>query len=125
LVLGILAGFTEFIPVIGPLIAAIPAILIALTTQGFLWALAIAAVYYVIQWCENNMLVPIIMRRAVGLSPLAIMFAMLAGISFPSVIHPILGVILAIPVTTIIALFLEDWRTLKSRSNPPVEQKKP
>lgn len=110
LTLGILAGFTEFIPVIGPLLAAIPAILIAGTQQGFFQALIVAAIYYAIQWCENNLLVPLIMKRAVGLSPLAIMFAMLVGISFPSIIHPVLGVILSIPTTTILALFLEDWR---------------
>lgn len=115
LTLGILAGFTEFIPVVGPLFAAIPAVLIAMTQHGFFWGCVIAAVYYVIQWCENNLLVPLIMRRAVGLSPIAIMFAMLTGISFPWIIHPILGVILAIPLTTIIALFLEDWRAWHNR----------
>lgn len=110
LTLGITAGFTEFIPVIGPLLAAVPAVLIAGTQQGFFQALIVAAIYYAIQWCENNLLVPLIMKRAVGLSPLAIMFAMLVGISFPSIIHPVLGVILSIPTTTILALFLEDWR---------------
>lgn len=113
LTLAILAGFTEFIPVVGPLIAAIPAVLIALTQQGFIWALVVAAVYYVIQWCENNLLVPLIMKRAVGLSPIAVMVAMLVGISFPSVLHPIIGIILSIPATTIIALFLEDWREMR------------
>lgn len=116
LTLGILAGFTEFIPVIGPLIAAIPAVLIAGTQEGFVWAVIVGAVYYVIQWCENNLLVPLIMKRAVGLSPLAIVFAMLVGISFPDLIHPVLGVMLAIPSTTIVAIFLEDWRIHHSRS---------
>lgn len=108
--LAVLAGFTEFIPYIGPFIAAVPAVLIGITQGGFLWALGIALVYYVIQWCENNLLVPLIMRRAVGLSPIAIIFAMLSGLSFPNIIHPILGLLLAVPVTTIITIFLEDWR---------------
>jgi len=111
LTLAVLAGFCEFIPAIGPLIAAIPAIFIALTQEGFIWALVLAATYYVIQWCENNLLVPLIMKRAVGLSPIAIMFAMLVGISFPDTIHPILGVMLAIPTTTIVAIFLGDLRS--------------
>ncbi|MFH0770569.1 MAG: AI-2E family transporter [Candidatus Peregrinibacteria bacterium] len=109
LTLAVLAGFCEVIPVMGPLIAAIPAFIIALSQQGFIWALVIAGVYYVIQWCENNLLVPLIMRRAVGLSSIAILFAMLVGISFPDTIHPVIGVMLAIPTTTILALFLEDW----------------
>jgi len=111
--LAVLAGFTEFIPYIGPFIAAVPAILIALTEGGFLWALIVAGVYYVIQWCENNLLVPLIMKRAVGLSPIAIIFAMLMGLSFPAVIHPVLGLLIAVPVTTIVAVFLDDWRLIK------------
>jgi predicted PurR-regulated permease PerM len=113
LTLAILAGFTEFIPVVGPVFAAIPAVLIALTQHGWVWGLVVAAVYYVIQWCENNLLVPLIMKRAVGLSPIAILFAMLVGISFPGIIHPVIGIILSIPVTTIIVLFLEDWREMR------------
>ena len=115
LTLAILAGFTEFIPVVGPFIAAVPAVLIAMTQEGFIWALVLAAVYYIIQWCENNLLVPLIMKRAVGLSPVAIIFAMLVGVSFPTIIHPVLGIILSIPTTTIIALFLEDWRESRTR----------
>lgn len=114
LTLAVLAGFCELIPVIGPFFAAIPAVLIALVQKDFIWALVVAGVYYVIQWCENNLLVPLIMKRAVGLSPIAILFAMMVGISFPETIHPVLGVILAIPTTTIIALFLDDGR-LKNR----------
>ncbi len=113
LTLAILAGFTEFIPVVGPFIAAVPAVLIALTREGFIWAVVLALVYYVVQWCENNLLVPLIMKRAVGLSPVAIMLAMLVGISFPTVIHPVLGIILSIPLTTILVLFLEDWREMR------------
>ncbi len=112
LTLAVLAGFCEFIPVVGPLIAAIPAVIIALSQEGFVWALVVAGVYYVIQWCENNLFVPLIMRRAVGLSPVAILFAMMVGISFPNTIHPIVGVMLAIPTTTILALFLEDWQKM-------------
>lgn len=110
LTLGALAAFTEFIPYIGPFIAAVPAVLIALTQGGFLWALVVVAIYYVIQWCENNLLVPLIMKRAVGLSPIAIIFAMLVAISFPEIVHPILGILLAVPVTTILSLFINDLR---------------
>lgn len=110
LTLAVLAGFTEFIPYAGPLIAAIPAVLIAFTQGGLVPALFVALVYYAIQWCENNLLVPLIMRQAVGLSPVVILFAMLVGISFPDTIPPVLGIILAVPTTTIIALFLEDYR---------------
>jgi predicted PurR-regulated permease PerM len=111
--LALVAGVTEFIPIIGPLIAAVPAVLIAGSQHGFIFALIVAGVYYSIQWCENNLLVPIIMKRAVGLSPIAVTIAMLVGVSFPSIINPILGIILSIPITTIVALFLEDWRDMR------------
>lgn len=114
LTLAMLAGFTEFIPYIGPFIAAIPAILIGTAQNGFFWGLIVLIVYYIIQWCENNLLVPLIMKRTVGLSPTATIFAMMVGVSFPSIIHPILGIILSIPLTTVIAIFLEDWRGLRS-----------
>lgn len=122
--LAVLAGFTEFIPYVGPFIAAVPAILIAFTQDGIVWALIVAGVYYAIQWCENNLLVPLIMKRAVGLSPIAIICAMLIGVSLPTLIHPILGIFLAVPVTTIISLFLEDLRTARrNRALAPDEEK--
>jgi predicted PurR-regulated permease PerM len=111
--LAVLAGMTEFIPYIGPLIAAVPAVIIALSQGGFVWALIVIGVYYVIQWCENNLLVPLIMKRAVGISPIAVMFAMLVGVSFPDIVHPILGLLLAVPAATIITIFLEDWRQMR------------
>lgn len=115
LTLAALAGFCEFVPAVGPFIAGVPSVLIAITQGGFMWGVVVAAVYYVIQWCENNLLVPLIMKRAVGLSPIAILFALLAGISFSETIHPVIGVLLAIPATTIIAIFLEDLRSSQER----------
>lgn len=115
LTLAVLAGFCELIPAIGPLIASIPAILIGGAQEGPIWIPILAGVYYAIQWVENNLLVPLIMKRAVGLSPIAILFAMLVGISFPDTIHPVLGIMLAVPATTIIALFLDDWREARSK----------
>ena len=110
LTLAVLAGFCEFIPAVGPFIAAVPSVLIAFTQGGFVMGLVVSGVYYIIQWCENNLLVPLIMKRAVGLSPIAILFAMLVGVSFPNTVHPILGIMLAVPLTTLISIFLEDWR---------------
>lgn len=115
LTLAALAGFCEFIPAVGPFIAAVPAVLIGVTQGGLMWGVVLMAVYYVIQWCENNLLVPLIMKRAVGLSPIAILFALLVGISFSDTVHPVVGVLLAIPATTIIAIFLEDLRTAQER----------
>jgi len=117
LTLAVLAAFTEFIPVVGPIFAAIPAIFIAIAQSGLFPALIVGVVYYGIQWCENNLLVPLIMQRAVGLSPIAVMFAMLVGISFPDTVHPILGVLLAVPCATILSVFLRDLREWRGMSD--------
>jgi predicted PurR-regulated permease PerM len=114
LTLALLAGFTEFIPYVGPFMAAVPAILIGIAQNGFIWGVVVFVVYYVIQWCENNLLVPLIMKRTVGLSPTATIIAMLVAVSFPTIIHPILGIILSIPLTTVLGIFLEDWRSHRS-----------
>jgi predicted PurR-regulated permease PerM len=113
--LALLAGFTEFIPYAGPLIAATPSVLIALSQQGFVWAAVVAVVYYVIQVCENNLLVPLIMKHAVGLSPIAIIFGMLVGVSFPDTVHPVVGIILAVPTTAIITIFVQDFYAFRRR----------
>jgi predicted PurR-regulated permease PerM len=115
LTLAMLAAFTEFIPYAGPIIAAVPSIFIALSQFGPLWALVIALVYYVIQLCENNLLVPLIMKHAVGLSPIAIIFGMLVGVSFPDTVHPVVGIILAVPTTAIITIFVQDFSAMRKK----------
>ncbi len=118
LTLAILAGFTEFIPYIGPLIAAVPGVLIALSQGGFGFMIMVAVAYYAVQWCENNFIVPLVMKHAVEISPVAVMFAMLVGVSFPSFIPPVLGILLSIPVAAIIGIFLDDLRRKPSKISP-------
>jgi predicted PurR-regulated permease PerM len=118
LTLGILAGFTEFIPYVGPLIGAVPAVLIAVAHGGFGWALIVAGVYYLIQTCENNLVVPLIMKHAVNLSAVAIMLSMMVGVSFPMVIHPVLGILVSIPLASIGSIFLEDLRRHRREQSP-------
>lgn len=110
LTLAVLAFFAEFVPVAGPIIAAVPSVFIALAQYSPFTALMVGLVYYGIQWCENNLLVPLIMQRAVGLSPIAVMTAMLIGVSFPQTVHPVLGVLLAVPVATVLSIFIQDYR---------------
>jgi predicted PurR-regulated permease PerM len=103
--LAIIAGITEFIPYIGPLIAGIPAVLVAVGQGGFVYGLWILVAVVAIQQIENNFLVPIIMKKSVGLSPVATMFAMMIGFQ----ILGILGMILAVPIATSIGIFITDY----------------
>jgi predicted PurR-regulated permease PerM len=92
--LSVVAGVLELLPIIGPIIAAIPAVLIALTA-GLDVAVAAVIMYTVIQQLENNLLVPKIQGDAVEMHPSAVMLALVIG----GAIAGLLGAILALPVT--------------------------
>ena len=94
ILLSIVAGVLELLPIIGPIIAAIPAVLLALTA-GLDAAVAAVLMYTVIQQVENNVLVPKIQGDAVELHPSAVMFALVIG----GAIAGLLGAILALPIT--------------------------
>ena len=103
LVLGIFAGIAELVPYAGPIIASIPAIIIAFTTSP-VKALIVAGIYFVVQQLENSVLTPKIMQKSVGLNPVVSLFAILVGFK----IGGVFGALLAIPVATMIAVLLHD-----------------
>lgn len=111
--LALLSGFAELLPIVGPLMAYIPAVIIALSQDGLTMALIVTALYIGFQQLEGNVLVPMIMKRAVGLSPVVVMFAMFVGASFPAYINPIVGIILAVPVATAISVFIMEYADKK------------
>ena len=88
---------------LGPIIAAVPAVLVGFT-QSVLIGVLVLLLYVVIQQVENHALVPLIMRHAVGLNPLVTILAVLIGAKLAG----FLGILLAVPVTTIITVFLTD-----------------
>ena len=105
LTLGVFAAFTELIPNIGPIIGAIPAIIIAYFISPTT-ALIVAIVYIAIQQLENHVLVPNIMRKAVGINPAVIIIAVLIGAE----LYGILGIIIAVPIASILAIIIRTWR---------------
>lgn len=99
--LAILAGMLEVIPTLGPILASIPAIVVALTVSPTM-AIVVTLLYIVIQMLENNILVPKIMQRAVGLNPVIVIIAVMIGANLMGVI----GALLSIPfVSFLIVLF--------------------
>jgi predicted PurR-regulated permease PerM len=102
--LGLWAGLTEIIPILGPWLGGIPAVIIALT-QSWEKALLVAGFVVLLQLMENTILVPRIMRGAVGLTPLTVFIAILAGTEFAGV--P--GALLAIPVAAVIQVLLSNY----------------
>jgi predicted PurR-regulated permease PerM len=94
ILLSVVAGVLELLPIIGPIIAAIPAVLLALTA-GLDVGIAAVILYTAIQQLENYLLVPKIQGDAVQLHPSAVMFALIVG----GAIAGLLGAILALPIT--------------------------
>ncbi len=94
--LALWAGLTEFIPLLGPVLGAVPAILVALVDSPTK-ALLVALAYLLIQQVEGNFLVPKVMERVVGLHP----FLVLASVLIGGALLGILGVLLAVPVAAV------------------------
>jgi len=103
LVLALIAGLTEAVPYLGPTLAAIPAVFMAFI-QSPLLAVFILFVYIIIQAVENNILVPKVMQKAVGLNPIVSIISLMVGFQLGGV----LGAFLAIPVATTIAVVIKD-----------------
>lgn len=103
LVLALLVGFFSFIPYIGAILGALPAIFIAYTQSPLLAVLAIV-LFYIVHFIEGNFLQPKIMQKAVGLSPIVSILAILAGFKLAGFI----GAILSIPVATALSVFIKD-----------------
>lgn len=101
--LAILAGLMEVVPVIGPIISAIPAIIIAFFISP-LSAIMVSVAYLVIQQLENHLIVPQVMKKAVGLNPIIVILAVAIG----GKLLGIAGALLAVPITVVIQIILED-----------------
>jgi predicted PurR-regulated permease PerM len=93
----------EIVPYVGPIVSAIPGVILGFLISPLTGFLALL-VYVVSQQLENNILVPLIMKRAVGLNPVAIILALLAGAK----IGGALGAILAVPVAAAIGIVMRD-----------------
>ena len=104
--LAILAAMLEIVPNIGPVLSAIPAVIVAFAVSS-LHPLFTIIMYIIIQQLENQVIVPIVMRRMVGLPPLVTIVAILIGVKLAGV----RGAIMAVPVVvTFEAIFTEYFR---------------
>ena len=102
-VVALVAALGETIPIVGPIIAGITAVAIASTVSAKL-ALAVGAFFFVLHQIEANVLVPKVMEHRVGVSPVAVMVALLIG----GALWGVVGAILAIPTAAILSVIVED-----------------
>jgi predicted PurR-regulated permease PerM len=103
LLLAVLAGLFEIIPMIGPFLAFVPALLVALAVDPFK-ALLLVPIAIVIQQIEGNVLIPRIMSHQVGISPLTVILGILIG----SILYGPAGAFLAVPVAAAIQVILNN-----------------
>jgi predicted PurR-regulated permease PerM len=110
LLLALIAALTEIIPIVGPLIGAIPAFLVA-TTISPETAILTMGIYLLIHAVEGNVLVPMVMRNSVGLSPFLVLVSLLAG----GAAGGVLGAIVAVPLVAAVTVILDR---LQDRETP-------
>jgi predicted PurR-regulated permease PerM len=119
LFLAIIAGIMEAVPLVGPLLGAIPAVMIAVSTDPskLIWVILATLIF---QTLENNLIVPRVMDRAVGVNPVA---SLLAFIAFGT-IFGFVGALLAIPLAAVIQITLQRllFRPNPTEQTPPVRR---
>lgn len=102
--LALVAGIMEIIPIVGPIISSVPAILVGLTISPVM-ALATAALFFIIQQTESHLVVPVVMSKVVGLQPAAVIIALLIGAK----LNGIGGAFLAIPTIIVAKIVIKDF----------------
>jgi predicted PurR-regulated permease PerM len=103
LLLGLIAGLTEIIPIVGPAIGAVPALISGFVAGGPELALLVAGVYVIVQVVEGQVLVPMVMKNAVGLPPFVVIVSLLVG----GAVAGLIGALMAVPVAAAVVVVLE------------------
>lgn len=104
LLLATFAAAFEIIPLFGPILASIPAIAISFVAGGFPMALMVVGLYLIVHQFENQLIYPLVVKKVVGVSPVVSIVALAAGWQLAGLI----GVILAVPIASIVIEFLND-----------------
>jgi predicted PurR-regulated permease PerM len=98
LLIGVFAGAVDIIPYLGAIAGAVPAVIIALITHGFGWALLVVGAFVVVNQVEGHIIVPNVVGQRVGLTPFMVIVAILMGAELGG----ILGMFVAVPIAAII-----------------------
>jgi predicted PurR-regulated permease PerM len=118
LLLAVLAGVLELIPLFGATLAAIPAIFVAYASMDMTTALIVAGLYIVIQQLENHIIYPMVVKKVVGVSPIVSIMALVIGGQLAGFI----GVLVAVPVAAVVMEFLADLEERKVAQNSEISQ---
>jgi predicted PurR-regulated permease PerM len=99
-----LAAFAEIIPVFGSLIAGALAVGVGYSDGGVALAAIVAGLYVVVNQFEANLIYPLIVKKIVGIPPLLVIVALIAGYTLAG----FLGVLLSVPVAAVLLEFVTD-----------------
>ena len=113
LTLGLLAALLEFVPFIGPIVAAVPALLLGFAA-GPEKAIWVALLFLAIQQFEGNVLEPLVQQRAVDLPPALLLFALVAG----GLLFGIAGILLAAPLTVVLYVLVKKLYVREALDTP-------
>ena len=109
LLLGLIAALAEAIPLIGPALGAVPALIVAALTGRIEIVVLVAVVYIVIQVIEGNVLVPLVMHNAIGIPPFLVFVSILAG----AAIAGIPGALISVPLVAALLVVVERLQARK------------
>ncbi len=109
--LAIIAAVFELIPVFGPILSSIPAIVIGIIDGGYTMAMKTAAVYLIVHQFENHLIYPLVVRKVVGIPPVMVIIALIAGAKLAG----FLGIILSVPISAAIKEYIDDVMRSKDR----------
>lgn len=110
LLLAVLAAFFELIPVFGPVLAAIPAVLIGFADGGLTMGLLVIALYIILQQFENHLIYPLVVTKVVGVPPLLVILGLIVGAKLAG----FLGILLSVPMVATLQELVHDFSTRKS-----------
>ncbi len=115
LLLAVLAAIFELIPLFGPILAAVPAILVAFIEGGIVMALLVVGLYVIIQQFESQVVYPLLVRKMIGISPIVVIIALIAGYKLAG----FLGILLSAPIAAVIMELFKDYEKKKHAEAPP------
>lgn len=119
LVLAVIAAVFEIIPVFGPILAAVPAVMIAFTSGGVTLGIVTIGIYVIAQQFENHLIYPLVVSRVVGVPPLLVILALIVGVELAG----FLGVILSVPIAATIQELVRDLETGRLRAHEEKAEK--
>lgn len=121
LVLAVFAAAFEIIPLFGPIIAAIPAILSAFVGGGLAMGIAVFCLFIIIQQFENHLIYPLVVKKVVGISPILVIIALIIGAKLAG----FLGIILSAPMAAILMEYIDDVQKDKHFMDDKLHQQNP